>query len=369
MLLNSHLVRHRASGFSLVEIMVGMVIGLLGILVIMQVFSVSEARKRTTTSGDDAQNNGAIALYGLQRDIQQSGYGISSYHLIGCNVQLRTGVTLNTIAPVTINHASIPAGDANTDTLLVVYGTSNGATEGDGITSQPAAEVAATYSAASPQIYAMQSQISFVTGDQVIAEPQVRSSPCNLILDRVTAISTASTANIIVAAGVSAMSGGTLYNLGQVPKVQAYAIRSGNLTVCDYMVNDCSLAANTGNTAIWVPIASSIVSMRAQYGRDTNSNPMDGVVDVYDQTTPTNECGWMKASAIRLVLVARSSQKDPNVVTTSVPPWLGDATNPIDLTKNPDGSTNPNWQNYRYRTFQTSVPIRNIAWQGVTTGC
>jgi len=47
----------RAAGFSLVELMIGLVIGMVAIVVMMQVFSVSEGYKRTTTGGDDAQNN------------------------------------------------------------------------------------------------------------------------------------------------------------------------------------------------------------------------------------------------------------------------------------------------------------------------
>src|ERR1700733_2303566 len=94
---------HRSLGFSLIKVMIGLLIGMLAIVVMMQVFSVSEGYKRTTTGGDDAQNNGAIALYGLQRDMQQSGFGISAYDLLGCNLLLRAGVTLNSMSPVTIN--------------------------------------------------------------------------------------------------------------------------------------------------------------------------------------------------------------------------------------------------------------------------
>ena len=53
-----------AAGFSLVEVMVAMVIGLLGIIVMMQMFSVFEGQKRTTTGGDDANSSGAVSLYG-----------------------------------------------------------------------------------------------------------------------------------------------------------------------------------------------------------------------------------------------------------------------------------------------------------------
>jgi len=359
----------RSDGFSLVEIMVAMVIGLLGMIVMLQVYSNFEGQKRTTTGGDDAQNAGAIALYGLQRDIQQSGWGISAVNLLGCNVQLRTVpavVTLNAIAPVTINHASITGQDANTDTLLIVYGNSNGGQEGDTVTAAPPTGLAGI------NIYAVASPNEFNINDRVIAETLVRPTPCNLVLDQVTA---ATPPNVTVATGLAGMTNGTLYDLGQTQKILAYAIRSSNLTLCDYTANDCGSAANNGNAAIWVPIASNIVSMKAQYGRDTNANPMDGIVDIYDKTTPATACDWVKVASIRIALVARNSQSIQTAVTAAAPIWEGSSAaavapplpgnvaNPINL------SAYANWQNYRYKVFQTIAPIRNITVKGVQTGC
>lgn len=354
----------KPSGFSLIEIMVAMVIGMLGLIVMMQVFSVFEGQKRTTTGGADAQNSGAIALYGLQRDIRQSGYGISTQDLLGCNVPLPNGGSIN-LAPTTIIPAGtptplIPAGDPNTDTVLVVYGNGNGGAEGDGVTSQPATNT-----------YAVQTPTAFAVADRVIATLQNRPAPCDLVLDTVGNVLGS---NVTVAPpGAAGMTNGKLYNLGQAPKVQAYAIRSGNLTVCDYMLNNCGLAANTTNTAIWVPIANNVVSMRAQYGRDTDA-ASDGIVNTYDQTTPSSPCGvtgWLRASAIRMVLVARNGQPEKTAVTPAAPTWEGSTSAIpvlIDLTSTtvPTGFT---WQNYRYKVFETIVPMRNITSMGAVTGC
>lgn len=337
----------RTGGFSLVEILVGMTIGMLGILVIFQVFSLFEGQNRTTSGSGDAQTNGTIAAYWMERDIRQGGYGISSINLLGCNVLLRTGVTLAATAPVTINHASIPAGDANTDTVLVVYGNSSSSTEGDGITQQPTATV-----------YAVMTPTAFTAGDRVIAEPSTRPAPCSLTLDQVSGAPAGS--NVTVTTGQAGVANGTLYNLGQTPKVLAYAIRGGNLTVCDYMANDCGSAGGTGNSSVWVPISSNIVSLRAQYGRDTSGPPMDAIVDAYDQTTPTTACGWARASAVRIGLLARNGQYDKDNVTTSAPTWAGGS-----FTLSADAD----WQHYRYKVFQTVVPIRNVTWMGVQTGC
>ena len=61
---------HAQRGFSLVEIMVAAAIALIGIVVIFQVLAVWEERKRTTSSGSDAQIAGTIAMYNLDRDVR-----------------------------------------------------------------------------------------------------------------------------------------------------------------------------------------------------------------------------------------------------------------------------------------------------------
>jgi type IV pilus assembly protein PilW len=275
----------------------------------------------------------------------------SAYAVIGCNVTLRAGVTVNALGPVTINHASIPAGDANTDTLLVFYGNSNDGPEGDRINAQPATT---TYTMAS---FAAASAPSFSVGDRVIAHPTPRASPCNLSMESVTAVAAS---NVTVATGVAGMTGGALFNMGTAPRFVAYAIRNGNLTMCDYMVNNCGGAFTASH---WVPIASNVVSLRAQYGRDTTAPTMDGTVDVFDQTTPTNLCGWVRTRAARLVLVARSAQLEKDDVTAAAPAWAGGGTTAIDL------SGDASWQKYRYKLFETVVPLRNVAWLGVQAGC
>lgn len=66
----------KQEGFTIVELMVGMVIGLIAVIVIMQTFSAFEGNKRTTTGVSDAQTNGSIGLYMIQRELQFAGYGV-----------------------------------------------------------------------------------------------------------------------------------------------------------------------------------------------------------------------------------------------------------------------------------------------------
>ncbi|MBS1230068.1 MAG: hypothetical protein H6R17_3345 [Proteobacteria bacterium] len=333
-----------SAGFSLVELMVGMVIGMFGIIVMLQVFALSEERKRTTTGGSDAMTEGVMALYALQRDIRQAGYGVSALDILSCPVTV-SGVTI-ALAPVTINPAAaiVPAGDANTDTLLVIYGNSEGQPQG----------------------------VAYVANT-------VNPTPAN----RYVVIDSPCTAAPISSGATSRAVAGTFYDLGLAPKVLAYAVRSGNLTMCDYIAQDCSDAAN------YATVANNIVSLRAQYGHDnvTTPNPlpagsMAGVpdpltgkipayrVDTYDQTQAqdlpvgaTAACKWARTGAVRLALVARSALFEKDAVTAAAPVWEGSDGAPIDLSGNAD------WANFRYKVFQTVVPLRNVTWMGVQEGC
>jgi type IV pilus assembly protein PilW len=174
------------------------------------------------------------------------------------------------------------------------------------------------------------------------------------------------------------MQNGKLYNLGATPKVLAYAVRDGNLTVCDYRLNDCSKTTS----GFWTPIANNIVGMRAQYGRDRTSL-MDGIVDFWDATkNPTETCGvtadntgWLRISAVRIALVARNSQPEKTAVTAAAPIWMGttevvgvSASAPIDVSDAPRAA-GFDWDQYRYRVFETVVPLRNITTLGAISGC
>jgi type IV pilus assembly protein PilW len=368
--------QHRQSGVGLIEVMVGLLIGMIAVVVMMQVFSVSEGYKRTTTGGVDAQNNGAIALFSVQRDLRQSGQAMNSLQLMGCSLQVATGRTVGIVAPVIINPvvggvAALPPGDANTDTLLVMYSNTNGPPEGELVQAQPVSP-ARTYTVSTPT-NPPSGAATFAAQDRVVAVTQPQPSPCALSLDTVT--STTAPSNVTVATGVAGMANGILFNVGAAPKITAYAVRNGNLTVCDYLVSDCGAAASANDATVWVPIASNVVSLRAQYGRDTTA-PMDSVVDIYDQTMPTTACQWSRVSAVRVALVARSALLEKDVVTAAAPTWSGTTASPagsqalaIDVSRNPDGTAFANWDRYRYKVFETLVPQRNMVWAGVQAGC
>jgi len=363
-------------GFSLLELMISIVIGMFSVLVIMQVLSSTATSRRVAVGGGDAQLNGVAGMRALQLDVEHAGLGLQSFNVSGCTLTYAIGgtsVTLPAMAPVVINPATsvIPAGDANTDTLLVSSGNSGSPSEGD-----------ATTVVTSTGSYVVTTPASFFVGDKVVVAPAARSSVCALQTAQVTGINGFTLA--VSGGAASQPSGSIVFNLGSAPSVRAYAIRNGDLVVCDYLLNNCGSASLTSDSTVWVPVASNIVSMRAQYARDTSgisgaTSAMDGVADTFDQVTPGSstdttaipmQCRWARVIGVRLAMVARSQQFVRQSATTPLPTlvapvWSGSTVatnNPTALPINLSGL--PNWQNYRYNTIQTMLPMRNAIWQG-----
>lgn len=80
-----HRLSNGNAGFSLVELMVGMVIALIASLAIVQVFSTFEDQKRSTTAGSEAQENGLIALSELEQGIHNAGAGLINAATFDCS--------------------------------------------------------------------------------------------------------------------------------------------------------------------------------------------------------------------------------------------------------------------------------------------
>jgi type IV pilus assembly protein PilW len=136
--------------------------------------------------------------------------------------------------------------------------------------------------------------------------------------------------------------------------------------------------------ALWVPIASNVVGLRAQYGWDTSS-AADMHVDAYCRsrlttasavcpapdvgaTIPNTACDWTRIVTLRLALVTRNAEMASGGVNAS------DAT----LTLWPDSAATPTTtgptfsvpsQQYRYKVFQSTTPIRNVIWLGAQSSC
>lgn len=349
--------------------MVGMVIAMMTVLSMTQVFALFEGNKRTTTSGADAQDNGVAALATIERDVRMAGYGLVNSTVLGsggCNeIQwFYNGATQSPIsaAPVTI----IDGGGGLSDTLTATYGNGMAGLSPATLTAnmpQPSAELdvdlAAAFNVNDLFVVAqngvcvmMQATTIQVTPGKIQHNPG-GSAPYNPSSAQIPASWPAYT------------QGAQVFDLGQITS-RSYSSASANL----------QFAEVPGLTA--TPLVSNIVNIQAQYGlAATGSN----VVNCWVNATGagTNACDgndWSSTAtatnmtaanaarikAIRIAVVARSNLPEkPSVTggacdaTTQAPTsWSGGPT--IDL------SADPNWRCYRYKVFQTIVPLRNVIW-------
>ena len=347
----------RERGFSLVEVMVAMLIGLIGTIIIFQVFAISEAQKRSTTGVSDAQQNGLLALFTLEREARLSGYGVNYEPLLGCTVRaydggppVRGDFTF-TLAAVQITNG---AGGAP-DSLTFVYGSSN-------LSVQPAKLYSASNAASA--MTQVDNRFGYLKNDLILLGEL--SKDCTLRM--ISNLPTGGAGDLQIehnagrynkGGGIpvgystwdnTANSGGRLYSLGAAPQVVTYSIANATLQEVNLL---------TGNTPS--PLIDGIVQLQAEYGKDTDAVP-DGTVDTWNNVTPTNAAEWASVIAVRIAVVARSGTPEkPNPttfacdVTTTPPTWKGGTQ--ISLAADAD------WQCYRYRTFETVVPIRNLIWK------
>jgi len=121
-----------------------------------------------------------------------------------------------------------------------------------------------------------------------------------------------------------------------------------------------------------VPIVSDVVNMQAQYGisASANSNVVNAWVNATAPWDAPSIANRNRIKAIRIVVVARNGLLEKEVVTNTCTTSKGTVNNgpcawddtDFDAAPAIDLSADANWQNYRYRAFETIIPIRNLLW-------
>lgn len=362
-------IKHRNSGFSLVEIMVGMVISLMSVVIILQVFAAFEGQKRTSTSGSDAQTNGAIALFTIERDVSMAGYGFSIPEALGCTIKSSfngTPATLS-LAPVTITNGA--GGLPDTITMLA---------SGKGSWSIPA-RITADHPETATNVFINSTQGMAVDDLMIAFEPgkdctafQITGIPSGNVQvhhQNTSLWNPPGGANIYPPGGYSA--GAMLFNLGQVINHSYSLDAQSNLLFADF-----KSASNVQVTQTLMP---DIVNLQAQYGFDTRPGVQtdaqvsangwkDAMFDADGNGVTGNAGDIGRIYAVRLAIVSRSGQQEKvnpesGVCDTTIaaPAWQDGTT--IDASRHPDGTANADWKCYRYKTFETVIPLRNLIWR------
>jgi type IV pilus assembly protein PilW len=329
----------KQQGFSLVEVMVGLAIGLFATLVIVQVYTTFSAQQRKTAGSADAQTSGGLATYLIQRETQLGGYGLPVFDTTNPALMCATV----TGADTSISPISIVDGGTGSDRIVVRYGdsqlgginTSSVAYNGDSAT--------AFNNYFLPYLYA--------TGP---GNCPVTLSDCS------------ATQYLMVSSGGNC-------TLAPVSGSQNIVVNNtdglayiGGWNTVTFSLSGNQLQRNG------VAIAPDVVDLQAQYGvsATANSNVISQWVDASGATWANpGVSDRNRIKAIHIAVVTRNAQPESGNVTsacssltaanpTGLCAWTGSAASPAPAL----AVSGTDWQKYRYRVFDTIIPLRNVIW-------
>lgn len=384
--------RRTQRGMTIVELMVAMVISLIGTVVIFQVFALNEGIRRETTNGADTQTSGLVALTTMERDLRMAGFGFNDETLVGCTVTMYdTKRTPNDVPTFQLVPVRITSNAGTTpDVLQVTYGTPSSAPARVAVT-LPVDPAASTAPITPDRVYGFNAgdvgllwesgsncttlEVTGLTASQI---EHVSGNYFNPITGQ------NETARFNKPGGhgnaYAGTAGGTqISNLGQTPVMNEYTVRNDEADLSE----NYQLTVNNSLAEVpaVVPVAEQIVNFKAEYGLDDgNANgtvPVrdlvadDGIVDRYTTDAPMN---WRQVIAVRLAIVTRSLQPEKPDTSTgdcNITADWGDAAYPIVWARGPDTPegrpidvrTQSDWRCYRYRVFESTVPLRNMLWK------
>lgn len=362
------------AGLSLVELLIGILIGLVATLAISHLFGEFEARKRVIASGADAQSSGLMALYYVQRDAQNAGFSLPTYNsndpsplLCPLNTSIsQQGVVLN-LTPILIAD-----GGTASDVVRIRYG--NSASGG--------ASVRATGLLSAPTLDSR--LLGCHENDVVLFHQTAGVARCSMAriqkLNGDRSINNLSEFN-------TAPTSSPVTDLNGADRVRFACL--GDWNEYAYAVNPQNELTRTGGTpdsatfpdSTAVPVVSDVVALQAQYGVANTIDPavtsataaaylnrVDTWVDATGVFGPTMTLiDRNRIRAIRIAVVARDGALQKKAVSQAcdggatglsrVCVWSSDAT-PLKV----DLSHVNDWQRYRYRVFEAVIPLRNVIW-------
>jgi type IV pilus assembly protein PilW len=378
----SSALRGRSLGLSLVEILVGVAIGLIGIVAIFQAIAVWSRHTSTTSAGGDAQVAGTLALFNIERDVKQAGHGFgrAATQVMGCDVAA-TDTTPARVFNFGLRPVDIAASAGGApDQISILYGDSSFYVE------------EGTFSDATATTKKLRRRGGFKPGDVAVVAvnpgASAATAACQLIQitddtdpDGYTVAHTtvpfvsfyaasspaaASRFNSAVAPGATS---GTIYNLGPEPRLDVWKIDSNRALV---RRDDIHGTAE-------MQIGEGVINLKAEYGVD---NDGDGTISDAEWQTAA-PADWRQVLAIRVAVLVRSRQFERHgdagaasgvlavTPTAANPYYFGDPINRkflmtnVDSTPDTFGDTDVdqnNWRFYRYRVYERVIPLRNMLW-------
>jgi type IV pilus assembly protein PilW len=342
---NQRLPRH-ARGFTLIEMIVAMTVGLVVSLVLMSVLSMFEGRKRTAGSVSDVNSAGVYAASTLDHYIRSAGDGFAqaAANAYGCQLKYTnqlplasaltdpvfaaaygggTGKIANVVmAPVIILQGNTPAslldgGAGSSDVLMVMSGTGGGAWAASSVyTAFNGVPTASTLT--------LQNAVPFASGDLVLVMDTAGSAgPAPCVLGQVSGVAspaltfaaaTPSLANFSVDGAAVALGNATNSTFPNISLIGvANGTSGGNNYTGLYMYDLLQLNATGGATnSVSVPIADSVMEIHALYGLATTAgsetvNCWQAPTGAFDSQTLTTSPSSAAAASLAQIKAIRVS--------------------------------------------------------------
>lgn len=371
--------RSSHQGFSLIEIMVGLAMGMISMIVIMQVFSVFEGEKRTTTGGADAQSNGALSLYMIERDARMGGWGLGTMSYATCSTAFTycdgSAACGGSTGPLDMPFAAVKIrdGGANPDSIVVQFF----ADPNVGTFRFPAnTNLKKTMPQSSAELNVGTVSGCEAGGMVIVAQ----GGTCTLM--KITTLqgqalkiqhNPGQDGEFNPPISYQTSNGWPAYAEGAT--IACFKAPSTNLAYQrTYAINTSTRQLQRTDNSPTAAVADElvapdIVDLQAQYGiAPTGVAPANQTVNEWvDATGGTWSAPSMtnvrRIKALRIALVARSAQYEKlkegeeckTTTAAMVESWSSWAT--FSTTNYP-----ADWKCYRYKVFETVVPLRNIMW-------
>ena len=387
------------AGISLVEMMVGIVVGLIIAIAITSSVAAIGKQFRITGAGASAAESAQLGLGLIDRDVRMAGAALFNGSLAGLcpsynmfkNAPTQNGKKVEGLLPIV---RITDGGDGGSDILDVMVQEPRPLSD---------ATVSITKEMPGPSVLKVNDPSGQLkVGDfvMVASPPPNAAAPCTRI--QVTGITgacgDASFGCQVQFSSIPVPPSNDVYNpkpgtytkepdypigsvLFRVPNFKfgyvRYRVNCNSLLRMRYEIDPdlplpdpgkdlkCDEAAYRDSA-----IAAGVVMLQAQYGISTDGSDRIAVWEEAPTAaqrsafSATQEDEYLKKlqriKAVRVATVAQSAEVDSTQVTSAAP-VVFDGSQTLDLSglSLPPGKT---WRNYRYRVHETVVPVRNSAW-------
>ena len=361
--------RHR--GFSLIELLVGLAIGLLIAYGVVRIYVASDGRNRNIGAKNDAQMAASLGAYALEQDIRLAGRGFSGAEgdMLGCNlsvhVQDATPSTVAfTLAPLVITDGA----DGAPDEIRVFYGNSpvrvlhDYIVHSDGDTKRVRNRAGFLLGDKVLMASATACAMAEITEHDTADEEAFRHGTNGYVSSYATGTTTPTMNTADGTSAVdAALGGGYIFSMGPAPQHNVWSItrRSGNSSV-SALSRTNSLPRNSDDVGSR-QVVEGIVNLQAQYGYDQDGDGMISESEWIEPASMPATIVWEQVLAVRYGILARSAHYEAPPYTAAQPVWSGGNFAMTDLSGDEDTSPGDarNWRRYRYEVQEGIVSLRN----------